>query len=121
MPGFLLHVGAAVQCFHEMGVVTTVTTQPRVRVSGMDVATVANVYQVLGCLFQVATPAGPKPQPCVTVKWAMPAAQVKVMGLPVLLNAVPGSGPGSGVCLPIEALPQGQPKVALMQLRVQGR
>lgn len=115
MPGFLLHVGATIQCTH-LAPATTSPTQPRVLVSGQPVATVANIIAVAGCLFQVPTPAGPKPQPCVTIKWANVATRVLVVGQPPLLQ--PGPGTGAGICQSIEQIPQGPPTVTAMQIRV---
>lgn len=116
MPGFMLHVGATVQCTH-FAPAATAPTQPRVLVSGQPVAVSSNVILVAGCLFQVPTPAGvPKPQPCVTVKWAMLSTRVKVMGQPVLLQPSPGTG--MGMCQSIEQIPQGPPTVSVMQMRV---
>ena len=41
MPGFLLHVNAAMQCTH-MALATIAPSQPRVLVSGQPVATMAS-------------------------------------------------------------------------------
>jgi len=115
MPGFLLHVGATVQCLHQAPAITS-PTQSQVLVSGQPVATTANLFPVTGCPFCV----GPKPQPCVQVKWTQPATQVLVNGLPVLLQTPPGPGPGAGVCLSAEQLPQGVPLVSAIQVSVLG-
>jgi hypothetical protein len=115
MPGFLLHVNAVMQCTH-FAPVTTVPTQPRVLVSGQPVATSLNLFTVAGCLFTIP---GPKPQPCVTVRWLMLSTRVLVNGQPVLLQPAP-SGPGSGVCQSIEQIPQGPPVVGMVQTRVIG-
>lgn len=115
MPGFLLHVGATVQCFH-LAPASITPSQARVMVSGQPVALASNVIVVTGCLFQVPTPAGPKPQPCVKVQWTMVSSRVLVMGEPPLLQPSPGSGPG--ICQSVEQIPQGVPTVAAMQARV---
>ena len=114
MPGLLLHVGAAVQCTHAAPA-TTPPAQPRVLVSGQPVATAANVYLVAGCPFTLP---GPKPSPCVQVKWTQPAARVLVGGQPALLGPAPG--PGAGLCLSPEQAPQGPPMIGTIQTRVVG-
>jgi hypothetical protein len=87
--------------------------QPRVLVGGQPVATMASLITVAGCPFTVP---GPKPQPCLTVKWLMPAARVLVMGQPALVQPAPGAG--QGLCLSPEQAPNGPPLVVFMQPRV---
>lgn len=117
MPGLLLHVNMGMQCTH--GAPATITpTQPRVLVSGNPVATMSSPIMVAGCPFQVPVGAGTKPQPCMTVKWVMPAARVKVLGQPAAVIPAPGSGPG--ICQSAEQIPQGPPIVSAVQPRVIG-
>lgn len=115
MPGFLLHVNAVMQCAH-MAPATTAPTQPRVLVNGQPVATVANIITVAGCPFTIP---GPKPQPCVLIKWLMPATRVLVNGQPALLQPTP-SGAGAGICQSVEQIPQGPPIISMVQTRVIG-
>ena len=117
MPGLMLHVGALMSCTHQAPA-STAPTQPRVFLGLQPVALSSNVILVAGCPFQVPTPAGPKPQPCVKVQWAMPSTRVLVTGLPVLLQTPPGPGAGAGICQSIEQIPQGPPTVTTMQTRV---
>ena len=117
MPGFLLHVGAVMQCTHAAPC-TIAPLQPRVVVSGQPVAPLARIIAVAGCPFQIPTPAGPKPQPCVLVKWLMPSARFLVSGQPAAL--VPAPGPGPGMCQSPEQIPQGPPIVNTVQVRVIG-
>jgi hypothetical protein len=112
MPGLLMHVNAACQCTHAAPA-TIVPTQPRVLVSGQPVATMTSQIIVAGCVFTVP---GPKPQPCVTIKWLLPSARVLVMGLPAMTIAAPGVGPG--LCQSPEQIPQGPPIVSAVQPRV---
>lgn len=112
MPGFLMHTGAVMNCTHGMPAQIP-PAQPRVLVSGQPVATMASLITVTGCPFTLP---GPKPQPCLTVKWLMPAARVLVMGQPALVQPTPG--PGQGLCLSPEQAPNGPPLVAFMQPRV---
>jgi hypothetical protein len=110
MPGFLFHVSATATCPHG-GPVTTVSSNTRVLVGGMPVATVADTFVVAGCVFTI--PPG-KPQPCVTVRWLVPAARVLVNGQPAILMT------STGLCQSPEQIPQGPPLVAATQTRVSG-
>jgi hypothetical protein len=113
MPGYLLHVNATVNCPHGAKA-NIVSSNQRVKVSGMAVATVSDVTTVAGCPFQVPVGAGTKPQPCVKVQWTAPATRVKVNGQFVLLSM------SSGLCQSAEQIPQGAPMVATTQIRVKG-
>jgi|SRR5678815_4121562 len=110
MPGPLLHVGAMVSCTH-MAPIQTPTTNTRVFVNYMAVLTVADVPAVAGCPFQIPTPGGPKPQPCVTVKM-IPSTKVLVNNQPVAL-LTPAT-----LCQSVEQIPQGPPNAGAIQTRV---
>jgi len=112
MPGFLLHVNAVIQCTHGVPA-QVVPSQPRVLVSGQPVATMTSQIVIVGCPFTVP---GPKPQPCVSVKWLMPSARVLVAGQPAMLQPAPGSG--AGICQSPEQIPNGPPMVSAVQPRV---
>jgi hypothetical protein len=117
MPGFLLHVNAGMKCTH--GAPATIApSQARVLVSAQPVATMASFISVAGCPFQVPAGAVMKPQPCVTVKWAMPSTRFLVGGQPAAL--LPTPGPGPAVCQSVEQIPQGPPVVGPLQARVIG-
>lgn len=122
MPGFLMHVGAVMTCFHQAGVATIPPPQPRVVMNGQPVATISNpatpIATVAGCPFQVPVPGGTKPQPCVTIKWAMPSTRFLVNGFPAAL--LPALGVGPGICQSAEQIPQGAPIVKVVQSRVIG-
>jgi hypothetical protein len=113
MPGPLIHVGITAMCPHG-GSISVVTSNTRVLVSGQPVATLADNYPIAGCPFQIPFGVGTKPQPCVRVQWVAPAARVKVMGQPVILQA------STGVCQSAEQIPQGPPSVTVAQTRVVG-
>ncbi len=116
MPGFLLHVNAVMTCQHVIGQAKIAPTQTRVLVSTQPVATLVPgppTILVAGCPFTL--PNG-KPQPCVTVRWSLPSARVKVLGMPAMVAAAPGPGPG--ICQSVEQIPQGAPIVGAMQARV---
>jgi len=110
MPGLLFHVGAVAMCPHG-GPVNTISSNTRVLVMGMPVATIADTFLVAGCVFQLP---GPKPSPCVRVQWLTPATRVLVNGQPAILNTSPG------LCLSPEQAPQGPPVVTTTQTRVTG-
>jgi hypothetical protein len=106
-----MHVGATAICPHG-GQITTISTNTRVMVSGgQPVATQPDTYIVAGCAFTVP---GPKPQPCVSVKWIVPATRVMVGGKPAILQT------STGICQSAEQLPQGPPNVIMTQMRVKG-
>lgn len=110
MPGPLFHVGAQAICPHA-GQVSTVTSNTRVLVSGQPVATLADTFPIAGCPFTVP---GPKPQPCVLVRWLVPATRVLVNGQPAILQT------STGICQSVEQIPQGPPTVVATQPRVIG-
>lgn len=110
MSGFLFHVGATALCPHG-GQVSVVSSNARVTVSGQSVALLSDLFTVGGCPFQIP---GPKPQPCVTVQWLVPASRVRVNGQPVILQS------STGICQSVEQIPQGPPNVVVTQFRAKG-
>lgn len=114
MPGFLLHENAVVNCTHGAKA-TIVTTNKRVKVMGQAVAVVVDVTTVAGCPFQIPVGAGTKPSPCLKIQWSAPAARVKVMGQPVLVQS------SVGLCQSPEQAPQGNAIVAGQQQRVKAQ
>ena len=107
MPGTLYHVGAPAICPHG-GQATTISSNARVLVSGMPVATISDTTLVAGCLF---APGG-KPQSCVRVQWLVPAARVTINGQPALLQT------SAGICFSADQIPNGPPTVLSTQTRV---
>lgn len=110
MPGPLFHVGAPAICPHG-GQVTVISSNARVLVSGMPVATLADTCVVAGCAFTI--PPG-KPQPCIKVQWLVPAVRVLINGQPALLQT------STGLCLSAEQIPGGPPVIVSTQPRVIG-
>lgn len=80
MPGFLLHLGATVQCAHA-GQAQPTVTNPRVLVNGQPIVMQPTPYVVAGCPFNVSG----APSPCVTASWVTGATRILSNGLPVLL------------------------------------
>jgi hypothetical protein len=108
MPGAVVHVSAVATCPHG-GPLAVVSSNARVLVSGMQVATVTDTFTIAGCVFTV--PPG-KPQPCVTARFPVAAVRVKVLGQPVVLQT------SVGICQSAEQIPQGPPLFSSTQIRV---
>jgi hypothetical protein len=81
MPGPLVHFGATVTCAH-LGRAEPVSVDPRVRVSGQPIVTVADPYAISGCTLPSITSGAP---PCATALWTRGAARVFASGMPVIL------------------------------------
>jgi hypothetical protein len=88
--------------------VQTISSNARVLVNGLPVATLADQYLVTGCPFNVSG----SPSPCVRVQWLTPAVRVLVNGVPPILNT------STGLCLNPAQVPQGPPIVTTTQPRV---
>lgn len=110
MPGPLFHVGATAMCTHA-GQVQTISSNARVLVSGMPVATLADQFVVAGCPFIVAS----SPHPCIRIQWLTPAVRVTINGQPAILQSSTGLG------LAADQAPQGPPTIAATQTRVIGQ
>ena len=106
-----LHVGATVMCPHA-GTVSISPGSPRVKVAGQPVATLADVYSIAGCPFQVPVGAGTKPQPCIQIQWMVTSLRVKAGGSPLVLQN------STGLCLSAESIPGGPPNPTVVQPRV---
>ncbi len=109
MPGPLAHVGMVALCPHG-GTVMEVPSAPRVLLSGMPAATLADQYLIVACVFNVAG----APHPCIRVQWLAPAVRVKANLVPVILQT------SVGLCLAADQAPQGPPIVSFTQPRVLG-
>ncbi len=110
MPTPLFHVANTTMCPHG-GQGQTISSNVRVLVSGLPVATIADQTLIAGCPFTLPVP---KPSPCVRVQWLVPAVRVLVMAQPALLQT------STGLCLSPEQAPQGAPLVPANQPRVLG-
>jgi hypothetical protein len=92
------------------GIVTEVPAAPRVLLSGMPAATLADQYVIAGCVLNVLG----APHPCVRVQWLVPALRVKASFAPVILQT------SVGLCLAADQAPQGPPVISSTQPRVRG-
>jgi hypothetical protein len=110
MPGFLFHESGVATCPHQAPISFTPSNQ-RVRVNGLRVATMADIYTISGCPFQVPIPGGTKPQPCVMATLA-PAGRVLINGVPAVINV------GTTICRSAEQIPQGPAVISVVQGRV---
>lgn len=95
--GYLMHVGATVQCMHA-GQAQPTTSYPRVRVGGQPVTTQSAPYSIAGCTLP---PPNAGNGPCVTAQWTTAATRVKAGGQPVLLSTSQATctPPGTGVTI----------------------
>lgn len=107
MPGFILHMGAAVQCMHA-GIAQPTAVSPRVTVSGQPIITLANPYSVAGCTFPAMSSGAP---PCATAQWTTGAARVTSMGQPVIVQSSAATCVPTGTPLLIVST---QPRVSAM-------
>jgi hypothetical protein len=80
MPGFLLHLGATVQCAHA-GLAQPTVTNPRVLVSGQPIVMQPAPYVIAGCPLNISG----APSPCITANWTTAATRITSNGMPVLL------------------------------------
>lgn len=111
MPGYIVQVGSSINCVHGASA-SIVPSQVRVKLGGQPAAVLADMTSVAGCPFQIPVGAGTKPQPCVTIKWLVPAVRVKASQQAVLVQS------SSGICQSAEQIPQGAPIIATTQVRV---
>jgi hypothetical protein len=88
MPGFLLHVGAVVECSHG-GTAEPMVPYPRVTVSGMPIVLQTSPYAIAGCPL-----VPPAEVPCLTATWVTAATRISAEGVPVLLEL------GESICEP---------------------
>lgn len=107
----ILHLGAVITCPHA-GQASPVTTNTRVLVNGLPALLASDDFPIAGCLYEVPTPSGIKPQPCTGILWTTPATRVLVNGQPVLVAT------SRGECRSAEQIPQGPPMPIGVQPRV---
>jgi len=88
----LLTQRTAGQCSHG-GSLAPLAGNPRVKLGGVPVLTVASQVAVSGCPNMV----GSSPFPCVLAVYAAGATRVKVMGQPVLLDTSAPTNTPTGV------------------------
>jgi hypothetical protein len=83
MPGFLLHLGATVNCSHAPGQATPTKTSTKVTVSAQPIVTQTSPYTVAGCSMP---PPSAGNGPCATAQFTTAATRITSEGQPVLLQ-----------------------------------
>jgi hypothetical protein len=106
----IVTTAALIQCPHG-GLVSVAGTNVRVRAAGQPVALADDTFPVAGCPFLLPPPV---PNPCVLASWVVPAARVRVLGRPVVLQTSTGLG------VDAKQVPQGPVRVVVTQPRVRG-
>jgi hypothetical protein len=106
----IVTTAALIQCPHG-GLVSVVSTSVRVRAAGQPLALADDTFPVAGCPFLLPPPV---PNPCVLARWVVPAARVRVLGRPVVLQTSTGLG------VDAKQVPQGPVRVVVTQPRVRG-
>ena len=105
MPAPILTTASTLLCPHGGSVVLR-TSNVDAKIQGAPALLLTDVHSVVGCPFTLP---GPKPSPCVNVRWLVGAMQTNVRGTPVLLQT------SVGLCFSAEQLPQGPPIVLQVQ------
>ncbi len=90
--------------------VTTISSDPRVLVSGMPVATMADQYMVAGCAFTISG----VPTPCLKVLWLTSATRVLVNGIPPITALSTGLTIAAGAPGGPPIIVQTQPRVSAL-------
>lgn len=111
MPGYLTQVGLTAMCPHA-GQVSFSPGSPRVKLSGSPAGTVADLWTIAGCPFQLPPPT---PSPCVTLQWLVTATRVTIGGQPAVLQD------SQSLCKAPTQAPQGPASITVTQLRVKGQ
>jgi hypothetical protein len=110
MPLPVITTMASLMCPHG-GKVTVITTNTKVLADSAPAALQSDVFTVAGCPFTLP---GPKPSPCITVRWDSGAQKVQSGGTAVLTMA------SSGTCYSAEQAPQGPVIILSAQGKVTG-
>jgi hypothetical protein len=114
--GFLVHQGATINCPHPSGTwqPQIITSNTKVFVSGMAVATQDDNFPIQGCLNPLPAPGSPPASSaCDSIKWTKPASHVLVNNHYAILQDSVGISYN-------KSTPQGAPIVATTQKRVTG-
>ena len=109
MAGHSLNINSSLQCPHG-GTVQIISTNTRTQAGGAFMASPTDTFVIMGCPFQLP---GPVPSPCVSVRWLVHDARVKVNGNPTLSRS------SAGICLSAAQIPQGPVAVVSTQAKVQ--
>ncbi|HEX8180458.1 MAG TPA: hypothetical protein VF525_13005 [Pyrinomonadaceae bacterium] len=94
MPGFVLTTTSSIMCPHG-GQAVLVTSNTKLMLGGAPALLETDTFPVAGCSFTLP---GPKPSPCVQIRWSAGAAEMSVAGAKVLITSSIGqcsSGEGA--------------------------
>jgi hypothetical protein len=105
----ILTTASTLFCPHG-GSVLLSTSNAQMMIYGAPGLLVTDMHAVAGCPFTL----GPKPSPCIIVRWQAGAVRTSVFGVPVLLQS------SVGICFSPEQVPQGIAVVAQTQSQAQG-
>lgn len=108
----LLTTAATLSCPHGASVAIVSTNTRSSALAPLALAT--DTFTVIGCRFQLPTPGGPVPHPCVSVRWVKPNTKCLVAGQPTL------AADSAGLCLAADQVPQGPVVIAPAQTRALG-
>jgi hypothetical protein len=108
--GQVLTVGTTLTCPHSAPVVIA-SSNTRVLLNGQPANTSQDNFTIGTCAFAV----GSKPQPCTRVEWTGPARKVTVSGQPLVLSD------STAMCFSADNIPQGPPRVLVVQPRVKAQ
>src|SRR5258706_5062596 len=100
----ILTTSSTLLCPHGGSVILQTSNVDR-KIQAAPALLVTDIHTIAGCPFFI----GPKPSPCLTVRWSVPATQTNVHGTPVLLQT------SVGLCYSAEQAPQGPAIVAQVQ------
>jgi len=78
--GYLLHLGATVNCLHG-GTAQPMTTDPRVKVGGQPISVQTSQYVIAGCSLAASSTVF-----CANGTWVKAALRVKAGAVPVVLQ-----------------------------------
>lgn len=98
---YVLDQNVIAQCTHG-GSAKPLAVNPRVKINGTPVLTVASQFAVSGCPNMIGT----SPFPCVLATFTAGATRVKVAGIPVLLDASQATTTPTGVSLTLTSAQQ---------------
>ena len=114
MAGNTLNTNSTLQCPHG-GSVQIISANVRVKVDGAYAALSSDQFLVSGCPFQIPSPSGTVPSPCLTVQWIVTDMRVKVNSTSTLSRS------SVGLCKNAMQIPQGPVVIANTQLKVQSQ
>jgi len=112
MAAALITTAATLTCPHG-GQVVIASGNTQV-LAGAALALATDTFTITGCPFQLPTPGGPVPHPCVRVQWLKTNLRCSVGGVPTL------AADSAGLCLAADQVPQGSVVVSPAQTQASG-